>query len=77
MKDFEPVVDTNEAYKPSQHWILVGFGFFLWTWLKMICFVYDLGIGIQLLIPNSQVITNSNQTPCDFLKQTTLNPITF
>ena len=36
-------------------------------------FDYDLGFGEQQLIPNSQVITNSSQTPRDFPKQTPLN----
>ena len=36
-------------------------------------FDYDLGFGEQQLIPNSQVITSSSQTPCDFPKQTPLN----
>ena len=38
-------------------------------------FDYDLGFGEQQLIPNSQVITSSSQTPRDFLKQTPLNPV--
>ena len=37
-------------------------------------FDYDLGFGEQQLIPNSQVITSSSQTPRDFPKQTPLNP---
>ena len=37
-------------------------------------FDYDLGFGEQQLISNSQVITNSSQTPRDFSKQTPLNP---
>ena len=36
-------------------------------------FDYDLGFGEQQLIPNSQVITSSSQTPRDFPKQTPLN----
>ena len=39
-------------------------------------FDYDLGFGEQQLIPNSQVITSSSQTPRDFPKQTPLNPTT-
>ena len=69
-------MDTNEACKPSQYWILlVGHGSLVWTRLKMVCFYYDLGFRAQQLIPNSQVIINSSLTPCDFPKQTSLNLI--
>ena len=68
------MVDTNEACKPSQRWILlVGLGFLVWTWLKTVCFGYDLGFEVQQLILNSQVITNNSQTPRDSPKQTPLN----
>ena len=39
-------------------------------------FDYDLGFGEQQLILNSQVITNSSQTPRDFPKLTPLNSTT-
>ena len=69
------MVDTNKACKPSHCWILlVGLGSLVWTWLKTICFYYDLGFGEQQLISNSQVITSSSQTPHDFPKQILLNP---
>ena len=71
------MVDTNKACKPSQRWILlVGLGSLVWTWLKTVCFDYDLGFGKQQLIPNSQIITNSSQIPHDFPKQTPLYPTT-
>ena len=74
-EDFKPMVNTKGACKPSQCWILlVGLGFLVWTWLKTICFVYDLGFGVQQLISNSQSFTNNSQTPRDFPKQTPLNP---
>ena len=38
-------------------------------------FDYDLGFREQQLIPNSQVIISSSQTPRDFSKQTPLNSI--
>ena len=39
-KDFGPVVDTNEACKPSQRWILlVGLGSLVWAQLKTICLI--------------------------------------
>ena len=42
------MVNTNEACKPSEHWILlVGFGYLVWIWLKIIYFVYNLGFGVQ------------------------------
>ena len=70
------MVDINEACKPSQRWILlIGLGSLVWTRLKTVCFVYDLGFGIQQLIFNSQVITSSSQAPCDFPKQTPFNSI--
>ena len=63
------MVDTNEACKPSQRWILlIGLGSLVWTRLKTICFDYDLNFGVQQLIPNSQVIISSSQTPRDFPK---------
>ena len=69
------MVDTNKACKLSLRWILlVGLGSLVWTRLKTVCFVYDLGFEVQLLISNSQVITSSNQTPRDFPKQTPFNP---
>ena len=37
-------------------------------------FDYDLGFREQQLIPNSQVIISSSQTPCDIPKQTPHNP---
>ena len=40
MKDFGPVVDTNEACKPSQRWILlVGLGSLVWAQLKTVCLI--------------------------------------
>ena len=39
-------------------------------------FYYDLGFEEQQLIPNSQIIASSTQIPCDFPKQTPLNPTT-
>ena len=39
------MVDTNEAYKPSQHWILlVGLGSLVWARLKMVCLITILGL---------------------------------
>ena len=55
------MVNTNEVYKPSQHWILlIGLGSLVWIRLKKICYVYDLGFGIQQLILNSEVITTNS-----------------
>ena len=69
------MIDTNEACKPSQRWILlVGLGSLLWTRLKTVCSDYYLGFGVQQLIPNSLVITSSSQTSRDFLKQSSFNP---
>ena len=65
------MVHTNKACKPSQRWILlVNLGSLVWTRLKTVCFDYDLEFVVQQLIPNSQVITSSSQTPHDFPKQT-------
>ena len=70
------MVDTNEACKPFQRWILlVGLGSLVWAWLKGL-FDYDLGFGEQQLNPNSHVITSSSQSPRDFSKQTPLNSTT-
>ena len=68
------MMDTNEAYKPSQRWILlVGLGSLVWTQLKTVYSDYDLGFEVQQLIFNSQVITNSSHSLRDFPKQTVLN----
>ena len=68
------MADTNKACKPSQRWILlISLGPLVWTWLKMVCFVYDFGFGVQELILNSQVITNNSQTFHDFPKQILFN----
>ena len=74
------MVDTNKA---SQRWILlVAFSALDITSRPRVfsvgtvedgLFDYDLGFGEQQLIPNSQVITSSSQTPRDFPKQTLLN----
>ena len=34
----------------------------MWTRLKMVFFIYDLGIGVQQVIPNSLVITSNSYT---------------
>ena len=47
----------------------------MWTRSKTICSDYDLGFGVQQLIPNSQVITSRNQTARNFPKPTSLNSI--
>ena len=55
------MVDTNKACKPSQRWILlVDVKSSVWIRLKTVCSDYDLGFGVQQLIPNSQVFTNSS-----------------
>ena len=39
------MVDTNEAYKPSQCWILlVGLGSLVWARLKTVCLITILGL---------------------------------
>ena len=39
------MVDTNEACKPSQRWILiVGLGFLVWARLKTVCLIMILGL---------------------------------
>ena len=40
------MVDTNEAYKPSQRWILlVGLGTLVWGTVEDGLFDYDFGFG--------------------------------
>ena len=39
------MVDTNEAYKPSQRWILlIGLGSLVWARLKTVCLTTILGL---------------------------------
>ena len=63
------MVYINEACKPTSRPRVFSMGT-----VEDGLFDYDLGLGEQQLISNSQFIINNNQTHRDFSKQTPLNP---
>ena len=58
------MVDTNEAYKPSQHWILlVGLGSLVWARLKTVCLTTILGLENKNCFPTLESLPTATRLP--------------
>ena len=58
------MVDTNEAYKPSQRWILlVGLESLVWAWLKMVCLTTILGLENNNCFPTLKSLPPAARLP--------------
>ena len=61
------MVDTNEACKPSQHWILlVGLGSLVWAWLKTVCLIMILGLENNNSFPTLKSLPTAARLPVIF-----------
>ena len=58
------MVDTNEAYKPSQRWILlVGLGSLVWARLKMVCLTMILDLENNNCFPTLKSLLAAARLP--------------
>ena len=58
------MVDTNEAYKPSQRWILlVGLGSLVWARLKTVCLTTILGLENNNCFPTLESLPAAARLP--------------
>ena len=58
------MVDTNEAYKPSQRWILlVGLGSLVWARLKTVCLTTILDLENNNCFPTLKSLSAAAKLP--------------
>ena len=58
------MIDTNEAYKPSQRWILlVGLGSLVWVRLKTVCLTTILGLENNNYFPTLKSLPAAAKLP--------------